>query len=386
MRIAHVVPPGVHPYSGLLTALVHLASALADRKHHVQVWHFGAWSREAMQLGRVLDTAGVERIILPSGPAPFRAPPRLAELVRAQSPQIFHLHGVFNPANYWLARELAVAFVISPHGGYAPGSLAYHTTRKRVFKHFCELPMLRRARVVCALTEAEAQDARAFGIGRPIAVVPNGVTPVPPTLDRASFRAELGMAAAGRLAVYAGRLDVRAKRLDHLVRGLASAPEWTLALLGGDFRSGADHLRAICREAGVAARVHLVEPRRGDDLLEALSAADVFVLLSRSEGMPMGLLEAAACGVPGLVSSEVERAVGQVARRAGWLVEPTRVGEALRALALEVPEEWIRRRQAAAEWAGEYRWPVIAERMEQVYASALVPPPLRAVPAAGHTC
>jgi glycosyltransferase involved in cell wall biosynthesis len=386
MRIAHVVPAGVHPYSGLLTALVHLASALATRKHRLEVWHFGPWSPEAVPLSRLLDAAGVERVTLPPESAPFQIRRRVTELVEAQRLQIIHLHGVFSPYNNWLARSLAVPFVISPHGGYAPGSLMYHSTRKRIFRHLCELPMLRRARVVCALSEAEAHDVRAFGVGGSVAVIPNGVTPAPPTLDRASFRAELGMAEGGRLAVYAGRLDARAKRLDHLVRGMVAAPQWTLALIGGDFRSGSRQLRELTRHLGVADRVHLVEPRRGQSLLEALSAADLFVLLSCSEGMPMGLLEAAACGVPGLVSSEVERAVGQVSKGAGWVVEPNRVGEALQALASQDSEEWNRRRRAAAAWADEFRWSTIAERMERVYAGALTPPVLPTLPGTVSTC
>ena len=373
MRIAHVAPPGVHPYSGLLTVLVHLASALAARNHRVEVFHFGSWSPEAGPLGRLLDAAGVERVALPAEAARFRSGRWVAKLVEANQVQLVHLHGVFNPYNNWIARQLPVPLVISPHGGYAPESLAYHAIRKKVFGLLFELPMLRRARLVCALNAAEAQDLRAFGLKGPVAVIPNGVAPVSSTLDRHAFRDELGVTADGCLAVYVGRMDVRAKRLDHLVRGVAAAPGWTLALVGGDFRAGSAQLRELSRSLGVTDRVLLVQPRRGQALLEALSAADLFVLLSRSEGMPMALLEAAACGVPGLVSSEVERAVGQVSRGAGWLVEPGRVAEALQALALQDSGEWNRRRRAAVAWADEYRWPAIAERMEQVYGLALDP-------------
>jgi glycosyltransferase involved in cell wall biosynthesis len=74
-------------------------------------------------------------------------------------------------------------------------------------------------------------------------------------------------------------------------------------------------------QLGLTDRVSLVGPRPHRDLPDWFRAADVFVLPSRSEGVPNVLLEAMACGVP-FVATDVG-GVAEVADSAsGPLVEP----------------------------------------------------------------
>jgi glycosyltransferase involved in cell wall biosynthesis len=62
-----------------------------------------------------------------------------------------------------------------------------------------------------------------------------------------------------------------------------------------------DHLVAEAEALGIGDRVHLVGYR--DDVREWLSAMDVFTLPSRSEGLPLSLLEAMAAAVPPVVTA-----------------------------------------------------------------------------------
>ena len=56
------------------------------------------------------------------------------------------------------------------------------------------------------------------------------------TSTRQAFRRELQYPREALLAVFVGRLDVHRKGLDVLVRGIADAPAWHLALVGPRFR------------------------------------------------------------------------------------------------------------------------------------------------------
>lgn len=80
-----------------------------------------------------------------------------------------------------------------------------------------------------------------------------------------------------------------------LVRALARCTAPFRALVAGD---GPDRpaVEAAIRESATGERVELLGER--DDVPELLAAADVFVLSSRSEGMPMSVLEAMAAGLP----------------------------------------------------------------------------------------
>lgn len=140
---------------------------------------------------------------------------------------------------------------------------------------------------------------------REIHVVYNGIEiPVLPDLDarerlRAAVRAELALAPAAELALAVGNLyPVK----DHatLLRAAALRPGLTVAIAG---RGGEeDRLRALAGVLGISERVRLLGLR--EDVARLLTAADVFVQPSRSEGLPLAVLEAMAAGLP-VVASRV---------------------------------------------------------------------------------
>jgi glycosyltransferase involved in cell wall biosynthesis len=367
MRIAQVVPARAHPWSGVPVVAVHLAVHLARRGHHVEVWLLQPWSEQerAVHAGALGD-AGV-RLVAPTAAGLRR---RLAALAE-RDVDLAQLHSVFTPPNALLARRLRIPYVVSPHGGYAPASLARNATRKAVYKHLVERRMLRRAALRVALTEVEARDLAAFGAGEPVTVIPNGVAPAPDAVDGAAFRRELELGPHDRLLLFVGRLDVRHKGLDLLLRGAAEAPGWHLALLGPDHRGGGTWLRDQARRLGMPERLAVVGPRHGRRLHEAFAAADCFALTSRWEGLPIALLEALAHGVPPLVSPAVDRLLGVTDAGAGWVAAPAELGAVLRRLERLDGQERARRAAAARALAARYDWAEVAARYEAAYAGLL---------------
>jgi glycosyltransferase involved in cell wall biosynthesis len=361
MRIAQVVPAGVPPYSGVPIVIVQLSLHLARRGHQVEVWLLQPWSSEEVELhGTALTAAGVALVTAPSGRRRFQA-------LGKRPIEIAHLHSVFAPPNGRLARRLRVPYVVSPHGGYAPASLARSALRKALYRRLVEGRLVRRAALRVALTDAEATDLRMFGAPDPIVIIPNGVPPAPRDVDRTAFRRELGLDATRRLLVFVGRLDVFHKGLDVLVRGLASAVGWHAALVGSDFRGGHAELRKLADSLGVGPRLSLVGSRHGQALHEAFAAADCFALTSRWEGLPLSLLEALAHGVPAVVSPAVDRLVGVVAAGAGWSAGPDELGGLLRRLHCLDGWAWESRAVAARALAARYDWTSVTRRYEAAY-------------------
>jgi glycosyltransferase involved in cell wall biosynthesis len=365
MRIAQVVPAGAHPYSGVPVVIVQLSLHLARRGHQVEVWLLQPWSSEEAELhGTALTAAGVALVTAPSGRRRFQA---LAE----RPIEIAHLHSVFTPPNARLARRLRVPYVVSPHGGYAPASLARSALRKALYRRLVEGRLVRGAALRVALTDAEVGDLRTFGAPEPITVIPNGVLSPPRQGDPAAFRRELGLDATRRLLLFVGRLDVFHKGLDVLVRGLAAAPGWHAALVGSDVRGGRDQLRRLADTLGAGSRLSLVGPRHGQALHEAFAAADCFALTSRWEGLPLSLLEALAHGIPAVISPAVDRLVGVVAAGAGWSAAPAELGALLRRLQRLDGREWEARAVAARTLADRYDWTSVARRYEAAYLRVL---------------
>jgi glycosyltransferase involved in cell wall biosynthesis len=132
---------------------------------------------------------------------------------------------------------------------------------------------------------------------------PDRVRVVYDGLDLARFRgvpavdlSAIGIAPTDRVVLSVARLHAQ-KGLEDLVAATAllrNEPDMHVVVAG----DGPEHarLRAAVDRAGLGGRFHLLGNR--DDVPALLSRADLFVLSSRFEGLPSGVIEAMAAGLP----------------------------------------------------------------------------------------
>jgi glycosyltransferase involved in cell wall biosynthesis len=211
-----------------------------------------------------------------------------------------------------------------------------------------------------------------------ILTIPNGVSFT--LVERSSLREELGLGPGDRLAIAVGNL-YRVKGHAHLLEALGLLhtlmPELHVAIAGRGEMEGA--LRARADELGLSERFHLLGLRR--DVANILAAADVFVLPSLSEGLPLALLEAmtARCPIVAADVGEVRAALDD--GRVGLLVpagNPTSLAAALARLITDPNEAQRLGAAAARRAAAEYGFSRMTERYAGVYAG-LVPKQLRSL-------
>jgi len=167
-------------------------------------------------------------------------------------------------------------------------------------------PLYRRPDVYVVPSGAVADQLRGHGVTVPIEVAYNSVQP-PPRTDRATARALIGPPVADlppdrRVALVLGRLDPAQKGIDRLLAAVARAGAerlsgWSIVLVG----DGPG--RAMVEAAAAQLPPGLVVPVRWTDRPDLyLSAADVLLMPSRWEGLPLSMLEAMAYDVPVLAS------------------------------------------------------------------------------------
>jgi UDP-glucose:(heptosyl)LPS alpha-1,3-glucosyltransferase len=164
------------------------------------------------------------------------------------------------------------------------------------------------------------------------------------------------------MAVFVGG-DWRRKGVDVAIEALALAPAWHLVVVGrGDPRP----FQAIARTRDVGDRLHFAGAR--GDPAPFYAGADAFVLPSAYEAFPLVLLEAAAAGLP-LVVTPVNGARELVEDgRNGWLIRrsPEAVAERLNQLGrLGAPERDAMRHAARASTEG-LSWSGIGDRYVQL--------------------
>ncbi|WP_245811902.1 glycosyltransferase [Actinophytocola xinjiangensis] len=173
----------------------------------------------------------------------------------------------------------------------------------------------RTSRTVVAVADSAAAGLRAAGLPEPV-VVPNAVFDQPPARDRATVRADLGLDPTVPVALCVARLEPQ-KRHDVLLAAWALLDDAVLLLAGDGSRRAA--LGARCAELGLTGRVRFLGTRR--DVPDLLAAADLTVLTSDWEGMPVAVLESLAAGRP-VVASDVDGVREVLAGGGGLLVPP----------------------------------------------------------------
>jgi glycosyltransferase involved in cell wall biosynthesis len=259
------------------------------------------------------------------------------------------------------ARRVGAPYVLAPRGAYDPLILRRRGVAKRLWWRAAEGDLVHRSRAVHVFFERQRAHLTALGYDGDLIVAPNGV----------STPADVHWTGAGDYLLYIGRFDPEHKGLDVLVRSIAAAPRGSLPVLrlhGPDWRGGKARLQALVRSLGVEDRVMLGEPVHGAAKWRTFAEAVGFVYPSRWEGFGNSAAEAAAIGVPTLVTPYP---LGSylAARDAAFLAEPTVPGllDGLRRL---LGPEGPRIGASASELVRrEFSWDAVARSWEQQVAA-----------------
>lgn len=285
-------------------------------------WNPGAIHRAVMPLVRRLHAEAPfsladAQFFYPDGPAVARI---AAELglpfsIKARGADIHHWGKAAGAAEQLIAAGRAANGMLAVAGGLADDMAALGLPRERIVLHRTGL------------------DRTRF---RPH--------------DRTEARRRLGLPADEPLLATVGALIPR-KGQKFAIEALTRLPGTRLALAG----TGADEamLRSLAAGLGLSDRVLFLGPVPNAELPVLLSAADVFVLPTASEGLANAWVEALACGTP-VVTTAIPGARELITEAAhGRLVEreADAIAEAVRDLLANPPP-----REAVTAGAAGFSW------------------------------
>ncbi len=229
------------------------------------------------------------------------------------------------------------------------------------YKRFLLGPVLRAADAVCVFSEEQRiKVARRYGLKEAnVHIVPNGV-------DDSFFSEPRSAPRTPCTIVYVGRLTIQ-KRVDRLIRAAALMPSTAKVVIVGDGELRQE-LEGLAQEV-CPGKVEFAGVRSSKGVRKYLRRADVFVLPSDREGMPLTLLEAMAMGVP-VLGSDVE-GIREHVRDVGGLVReltPESFAHAVECLVGD-STQYAQLSRAGVEYARDHRWERTVDRMEEVYGS-----------------
>jgi len=366
MRHVALLIPGLDRIGGAERQVLLLARGLRRRGWQISVVALSGSGAAAVEELRAEGIAFLS-LGMRKGLADPRGWVRFHRWVCRERPDVLHAH---LPHAAWLARWSRVAArgpaVIDTLHSSATGGLG----RRLGYRLSARLPDC-----VTVVSQAAADAHLRGGMVRAdkLIVLPNGVDTEsyrPDAAVREQMRRELGLGDAF-LWLAAGRLEA-VKDYPTLLQAMTGVPEPArLSIAGAGPLEG--ELRALAARLGIEERVRFAG--FVPDIARWMQAGDGFVLSSLWDGLPMALLEAAACGVPAVASDVpgVREAVDE--GETGFLArsgDPAALAAAMRRLMQVSPGErraiGANARRLAVE---SFSLDAVLDRWERLYGEAI---------------
>lgn len=312
-------------------------------------------------------------------------------------------------AHYWMSGVAAIAL---REAWGAPTVLMTHTLallknriargeeeREGAYRIDGETKAIRAADHLVAATEAEQRalvDLYGADPAR-ISIIPPGVDVshfYPIALDES--RAIVGLPMSERVILFVGRIEPL-KGLDTLLQAIALLREagmqcvvpHYLVIIGGDPSASGENLnqemvrlQKLSHELGLDELVLFLGKRGQEHLPYYYSAADILVMPSHYESFGLVALEAMACGTP-VVASQVGGLAHLVLDGQTGFVIPNGDPDLLsKRIAVLLTDDALREKlgRQAAEYARQYSWVNIANRMIGLYQGMLTGVPSTRTP------
>jgi glycosyltransferase involved in cell wall biosynthesis len=307
---------------------------------------------------------------------PIRLTPRaylrerreIGELCRTLRPDVVHTHGYrIDLLDRRVAAGFGIPTVTTIHGFNMTGGL------KGAFFEWLQRRNFRRFDAVVAVSIKLRDTALAAGV-HPDRVhhIPNAWSGLREPMSREAARRELGLDGTATVVGWVGRLDpVKGGDVFLEALGRLADPRPVGVMIG--YGQEAARLRRLADDLGLGESVRFYEEIR--DAGRYFPAFDTYVLSSRSEGLPISILEAMAARTP-IVATRVGGIMDALGEEEAWLVpseDPPALAEAI--------SDSLRDRAAAAERAlratdrleTDYALETFLERYEHVYRGIIDP-------------
>jgi glycosyltransferase involved in cell wall biosynthesis len=269
------------------------------------------------------------------------------------------------------AKKYSIPYVLQAHGSV--GTYFQKGVLKRVFDRIWGCRILKDASKVIALTSAEAEQYKRMGVSEgKIEIVPNGInlSEFENLPRRGEFRRKYRLNQNQKIILYLNRIN-KVKGPDLLVKSFAELSkeiDKVKLIIAGPDDGYLPILKKLLKELAIEEKVIFTGPLYGRDKLRAYVGADVYVLPSRYEAFPIGVLEAFACGTAVIVTDHC--GIADVINDQAGLVVPWDKEQLSKAMLYMLSDNEKRREfgeKGRLLVREKFNWEKVGEQVEQVY-------------------
>lgn len=331
-----------------------------------------------MTENRIFELHPVKIIILPLVWKRFYVPaPQILKILSAvRGADVVHLMG------HWAALNVIVCFaawmtkkpyVVCPAG--ALPIVGRSKVLKKIFNFIVGLRMIKRADAHIAITAGELPAFNLYGINsKKVTLLPNAAETSYLTKqnDRLEAFPRFYLLRGKRYLIFLGRLN-SIKGPDLLVKAFGEIskifPDLEIVFAGPDEGLKVE-IEQAANELGIAKRIHLIGYVGGDEKQVLIKNSQFMVVPSRQDAMSIVALEAAAQGVPALITDQC--GFDEVGLNGGQVVPATVEGLAVGIRELLNENNLVARGRAFHEYAKmKFSWENIASLHIKLFKESL---------------
>ena len=237
---------------------------------------------------------------------------------------LVHIHSLFSCpsaiAAYW-ARRHHKPYVIRPFGTLDKYCMRRHAFRKQMYFELLERNNLNRARFIHCTSSSEKQEIGRLRLKTECVVIPLGLM----NKDSIPVRPERSAQHRGiKNILFLSRIDPK-KGLELLLRAVKTLKnkrnDFRIFIAGSGVEAYVKRVESMAAQEGIESVISFVGEVRGEQKMDMLQTADVFVLPSYRENFGLAAAEAMQAGCPVVVSNTVAISKEIEEYEAGEIVE-----------------------------------------------------------------
>lgn len=293
-------------------------------------------------------------------PAPFNHP----DLIIVEEVYVYH-----NPKILFEIQKINVPYVIVPRSQLTHQAQQRKALKKKIGNYLIYSRFIQNAIAIQYLTKQEKEDS-IHKWKKKYFIIPNGIET--PDISSKKFHKDKIE------AVYIGRLEPYQKGIDLLlsacneIQSVLRQLKFSFSLYGSSDIKDKEKIQALIDQYKISDIVKLYDGVYGEEKTDILKNADIFMMTSRFEGQPMGLLEALSYGLPCLVTKGTNMADEIKKSNAGWTADNTTesIISAIKRI-IKDNNQLENKSKNAFNLAKNYNWDKIAKRSHEIYVKLL---------------